>query len=213
MAVAVGAYLVQMVGEMVDGSSRTVSQSLGGSESLRLLDEIPVKGKAAKTRYGRDQFGAAWKDVDGNGCDTRNDVLRRDLGSVNVKPGTGGCVVSSGVLDDPYTGRRIVFKRGKKTSSLIQVDHVVALGNAWQTGAQGLSESQRELFANDPENLLAVDGSANMAKSDGDAATWLPPDRGFWCAYVSRQVEVKHKYGLWVTSAEKQAMVRVLEGC
>lgn len=150
---------------------RTDVDGLRGSETLQKLDKLQVKGRAPKTGYDRAQFGPAWKDIDRNGCDTRNDILRRDLKNVESKPGTNNCVILSGTLNDPYTGVEIGFRRGKYTSSLVQIDHVVALSNAWQTGAQQLSQPQREALANDPDNLLAVDGAANMAKSDGDAAT------------------------------------------
>jgi hypothetical protein len=122
-------------------------------------------------------------------------------------------VVLSGRLADPYTGRTITFRRGQDTSDDVQIDHVVALSNAWQTGAQQLDARTRELFGNDPLNLLAVDGPTNSAKGDGDAATWLPPARAYRCAYVARQVAVKAKYGLWVTSAERDAIARILGGC
>lgn len=204
--------LLEQVG-VLGAVQRTDADGLRGSETLQKLDMLPVKGRAPKTGYDRAQFGPAWKDTDRNGCDTRNDILRRDLKNVESKPGTNNCVILSGTLNDPYTGAEIGFRRGKYTSSLVQIDHVVALSNAWQTGAQQLSQPQREALANDPDNLLAVDGAANMAKSDGDAATWLPPNKGFRCAYVSRQVQVKSKYGLWVTPAEKQAIIRVLKTC
>lgn len=204
--------LLEQVG-VLGAVQRTDADGLRGSETLQKLDMLQVKGRAPKTGYDRAQFGPAWKDTDRNGCDTRNDILRRDLKNVESKPGTNNCVILSGTLNDPYTGVEIGFRRGKYTSSLVQIDHVVALSNAWQTGAQQLSQPQREALANDPDNLLAVDGAANMAKSDGDAATWLPPNKGFRCAYVSRQVQVKSKYGLWVTPAEKQAIIRVLKTC
>lgn len=205
--------LLEQVG--VPGTvQRTDTDGLRGSETLQKLDGLPVKGRAPKTGYDRPVvFGPAWKDIDRNGCDTRNDILGRDLTNKTYKANTNNCVVLSGTLNDPYTGAVIGFRRGKYTSSLIQVDHVVALSNAWQTGAQQLSQPQREALANDPDNLLAVDGATNMAKSDGDAATWLPPNKSFRCAYVSRQVQVKSKYGLWVTPAEKQAIMRVLKTC
>jgi hypothetical protein len=95
----------------------------------------------------------------------------------------------------------------------VQIDHVVALSNAWQTGAQQLTDAERELLANDPLNLLAVDGASNSQKSDADAATWLPAERSFWCPYVARQISVKAAYGLWVTEPERNAMLRVLERC
>ena len=129
------------------------------------------------------------------------------------KANTHDCVVASGVLNDPYTATRIDFTRGQDTSAAVQIDHVVALSNAWQTGAQQLSEQTRTQFANDPYNLLAVDGPANQQKSDGDAATWLPANKGFRCEYVARQIGVKQKYALWVTQAEHDAMANVLASC
>ncbi|HRO95331.1 HNH endonuclease family protein, partial [Citricoccus sp.] len=181
--------------------------------ALAVLEALPVKGRAPKTGYGRDQFGPAWADVDRNGCDTRNDMLARDLAGERFKPGTHDCVVLSGVLDDPYTATEIHFLRGQDTSNDVQIDHVVALSDAWQKGARQLSADERIRFANDPVNLLAVDGPANAQKSDSDAASWLPPNRSFRCDYVARQIAVKAEYGLWVTSAEKDAMTRVLDGC
>ena len=123
------------------------------------------------------------------------------------------CKVQSGTLIDPYTGSTIKFVRGADSSDDVQIDHVVALSNAWQTGAQQLSFEQRVTFSNDPLNLLAVDGPTNEKKSDGDAATWLPPNKPFRCQYVKRQISVKAKYGLWVTAAEQAAMTRVLNTC
>jgi hypothetical protein len=117
------------------------------------------------------------------------------------------------VLADPYTGERIDFVRGNTTSAKVQIDHVVALLDAWETGAQQLSATQRIAFANDPRNLLAVGGEINQAKGSGDAATWLPPNKTFRCGYVSRQIVVKAAYGLWVTQAEHDAMTRVLAAC
>ena len=182
-------------------------------KALDVLATIPVKGRAPKTGYSRDQFGQAWADVDRNGCDTRNDMLRRDLSDLALKPGTRDCVVLSGILNDPYTATLINFLRGSSTSSAVQIDHVVALSDAWQKGAQQLTEAQRVSFANDPLNLLAVDGPANQQKSDGDAATWLPPNKSYRCDYVARQISVKASYGLWVTRAEHDAMARVLADC
>jgi hypothetical protein len=124
-----------------------------------------------------------------------------------------GCIVTSGTLDDPYTGTTISFLRGATTSSAVQIDHVVALSNAWQTGAQALSREERIALANDPLELLASDGKANQQKSDGDAATWLPPNKAFRCQYIARQIAVKQKYTLWVVAAEKAAMERVLQTC
>ncbi|MFT2816740.1 DUF1524 domain-containing protein [Leifsonia sp. A12D58] len=179
--------------------------------ALAVLETIPVKGRAPKTGYDRSAvFGTAWLDVDRNGCDTRNDILARDLVEI-VR--SGPCKVLSGNLDEPYTGKTVSFVRGASTSSLVQIDHLVSLSNAWQTGAQQLSQAQRVSLANDPLNLLAVDGAANAQKSDGDSATWLPAAKSFRCEYVARQVSVKATYGLWVTAAEHDAMVKVLSAC
>ena len=182
------------------------------SEALRILNTLPVKGRAPKTGYSRAQFGDAWSDIDHNGCDTRNDILNRDLTAKQHK-NSRGCVVISGILNDPYTGKVINFMRGKDTSEQIQIDHVVALSDAWQSGAQEISAQERLQLANDPENLLAVDGPANQQKSDSDAATWLPANASFRCSYVARQIRVKAKYHLWVKPAEKEAMINVLTPC
>ncbi|HLT68364.1 MAG TPA: HNH endonuclease family protein [Microbacterium sp.] len=181
--------------------------------ALEAAQDLTVKGRAAKTGYDRDEFGSGWQDPDRNGCDARNDVLARDMTDLTFKRGTHDCIVLTGVLDDPYSGATIDFQRGQTTSSAVQIDHVVALSDAWQKGAQQLSDDERELLANDPLNLLAVDGPTNASKSDGDAATWLPPEKSFRCEYVARQVAVKQAYELWVTEAEQDAMVRVLTTC
>lgn len=175
------------------------------------LASLPVRAQASKAGYSRDQFGPAWADVDGNGCDTRDDILARDLTKVARK--ADRCTVTSGILADPYTATTIRFTRGATTSSAVQIDHVVALGDAWVTGARGLSSDTREALANDPANLLAVDGPTNAAKGDSDASQWLPPNGAFHCAYVTTQVEVKKKYGLWVTRPERDAIATVLQDC
>ena len=178
--------------------------------ALALLGTLPVRGKAPLTGYDRvGDFGEAWLDVDRNGCDTRDDVLRRDLRTVR----SGACKVLQGTLIDPYTRKVIAFRRGASTSDRVQIDHVVALANAWRTGAQRLSAAARERLANDPINLFAVDGPTNQAKGDADAATWLPPNAGFRCTYVAHQVGVKAAYHLWVTPAEHAAMAAVLRTC
>jgi len=185
----------------------------GSGTALAALEMLPVKGRAPKTGYTRDQFGPAWADVDHNGCDTRNDILARDLTRTVTDPDTHDCIVLSGVLADPYTGTRIDFLRGQATSTAVQIDHVVALSDAWQKGAQQLDGEARRQLANDPLNLLAVDGPTNSGKGDGDAATWLPPSKAFRCQYVARQVAVKQAYALWVTKAEHDAIAGILSRC
>ena len=186
--------------------------------ALALLATVPVQGRAPQTDYSREQFGQSWSDdvtVEGghNGCDTRNDILRRDISDAQIKPGTQGCVVLSGALADPYTGATIPFLRGADTSEEVQIDHVVALSDAWQSGAQQLSAAQRQDLANDPLNLQATAGWVNQQKGGGDAATWLPPNTSYRCTYVARQVKVKAKYQLWVKPAERDAIARVLTDC
>jgi hypothetical protein len=178
-----------------------------------VLLTLPVKGRAPKTGYTRAQFGQAWADVDRNGCDTRNDMLKRDLTEIVYKVKTRNCVVASGILLDRYSGETINFVRGNATSMEVQIDHVIALSNAWQTGAFKLTVLQRTALANDPMNLFAVKGRLNLQKSDGDAATWLPPLKSFRCAYIAQQIAVKAKYSLWVTAPEKEAMLRILTTC
>lgn len=177
---------------------------------LAQLATIKIKGRAPKTGYERALFGRGWKDPDRNGCDARNDMLRRDLKDLTTKPGTQGCVILTGVLDDPFTGKTINFVRGQTTSTAVQIDHLVALSDAWQKGAQQMSEEDRLFFANDPLNLLAVDGPSNGSKGDSDAATWLPPNKSYRCTYVARQTAVKAKYGLWMTAAEHEAIENLL---
>ncbi|WP_072688927.1 GmrSD restriction endonuclease domain-containing protein [Rhodococcus marinonascens] len=195
-----------------------IAGAVDKNDALRLLATLEIKGRAPKTGYDRELFGSSWTDdvsVEGghNGCDTRNDILRRDLEQIVFKPGSRDCAVQTGTLLDPYTGKAISFVRGERTSTAVQIDHVVALSDAWQKGAQQLDTATRKNFANDPRNLKAVDGPANQQKSDGDAATWLPPNKSFRCTYVADQVEVKAAYGLWVTQAEHDAIARVLQDC
>ena len=178
-----------------------------------VLETLAVKGRAPKTGYTRAQFGPAWADVDRNGCDTRNDILKRDLTSITYRAKTRNCVVESGTLIDRYSGETINFVKGNISSMEVQIDHVVALSNAWQTGAFKLTADQRKALSNDPLNLFAVKGRLNSQKGDGDAATWLPPLKGFRCNYVAQQIAVKAKYSLWVTAPEKAAMVSILAKC
>ena len=201
-----------------DAADSSTSADAVSGHIRQLLATVPVKGRAPKTGYSRDAFGQRWSDdvsapLGHNGCDTRNDILNRDLTEVTYRPRTRDCVVVTGTLHDPYTGSVIYFQRGQDTSAAVQIDHVVALSDAWQKGAQLLSPQLRQEFANDPLNLLAVDGPANQQKSDSDAASWLPPQRSFRCQFVARQVGVKYKYQLWVTLAEHEAISRWLNTC
>lgn len=199
-------------------SPLTAQSQIGGVPAAQLsaakasLAAIPVKGRAPKTGYTRNEFGQAWADTDHNGCDTRNDILARDLRSPVFKAGTRDCVVLSGRLEDPYTGASIAFQRGERSAD-VQIDHIVPLSDAWQKGAQQWTAQKRLSFANDPANLRAVDGPANQQKSDGDLATWLPANRSFRCEYAVNVVDVKAAYGLWMTQAEHDKAAELLGAC
>ncbi|WP_319454731.1 MULTISPECIES: HNH endonuclease family protein [unclassified Mycobacterium] len=177
---------------------------------------LPVKGWDRETDFRRGAFGEAWSDdvnveFGHNRCNTRDDVLRRDLAEVVVRPGT--CYAQSGTLHDPYGGSTIAFTRGPTTSDAVQIDHVVSLSDAWYKGARQWTDQRRRDFANDPRNLIAVGGKANFDKAFRDAASWLPPNEAFRCEFVARQVEVKTAYGLWVSAKEKNAITDVLADC
>lgn len=193
----------------------TVTYAVPGADlaaARTALTTLEVKGRAPLTGYDRTLFGPAWVDVDGNGCDTRNDVLARDLAEVVLDTAEGACTVLAGELVDPYGGQRLAFARGED-SSAVQIDHVVALADAWQKGAWRWTDAARQEFANDPLNLLAVDGALNQEKGAGDAATWLPPNTGVRCAYAVRQILVKDRWDLSVTQAEHDALDRELGRC
>jgi Protein of unknown function (DUF1524) len=181
-----------------------------------MLDRLPVKGWDRHTDFSRYRFGESWSDdvnveFGHNGCNTRDDILRRDLADLFVRPGT--CYAQNGVLHDPYTGESIAFTRGPDTSEAVQIDHLVSLSDAWYKGAREWDDQRRRDFANDPRNLLAVGAQVNFDKAFRDATAWLPPNVGFRCDFVARQIEVKTAYGLWVSANEKRAMADVLAGC
>ena len=185
-------------------------------EVRRRLNGLPVRGWDRTSDFRRSQFGeASSDDVDvefgHNGCNTRDDILRRDLKDLVVRPFT--CFAQSGTLIDPYTGTAIAFVRGPQTSNSIEIDHVVALADAWYKGARSWDPQRRLDFANDPRNLLAVSPKANFDKAFRDPASWLPPNAAFRCDFVARQVDVKAAYGLWVAAKEKKAMTDVLSRC
>ncbi len=193
-----------------------VSSSLESGETseklaIDVLNELKVKGRAPKTGYARTEFYNSWPTIDG--CSLRQRIIKRELGDSAVLSSEDNCTVISGEFNEPYTGSHLIFYQKSDLSSGIQIDHVVALSDAWQKGAQNLSKEDRYFLATDPLNLLAVDAKTNMGKSDGDASTWLPPNKSFRCQYIARQISVKYKYSLWVSEAEKTTMEKVLETC
>ncbi len=180
------------------------------------LNRLPVKGWDRVTDYARYRFGDTWSDdvnveFGHNGCNTRDDILRRDLADLVVRPGT--CYAQSGVLHDPYTDQTIPFTRGPTTSDVVQIDHLVSLSDAWYKGAREWDDQRRRDFANDPRNLLAVGAQANFNKAFRDATAWLPTNEAFRCEFVARQIDVKAAYGLWLSANEKRAMRDVLARC
>lgn len=187
----------------------TPGPKLTGPTATSVLAKLKVKGKAPATGYSRAKFGSGWKDPDGNKCDARQDMLNRDMSKVKFKD-KKKCAVSSGTLNDLYTGKKINWKL--KANS-VDIDHMVALKNAWISGAQQLSSAQRVSLSNDPLNLMASDASANRSKGDKNTAEWLPKNKDFRCQYVATQISVKHKYALSVTAPEKAAMAKVLKSC
>jgi hypothetical protein len=197
-------------------SAEVTSGSRGYDQARTSLEALPVKSWDRHTDFSRSRFGESWSDdveveFGHNGCNTRDDILRRDLDELVVRPGT--CYAQTGVLLDPYTGATIPFMRGPDTSDAVQIDHVVSLSDAWYKGARDWDDQRRRDFANDPRNLLAVGGKANFDKAFRDATAWLPPNMAFRCEFVARQVEVKVAYRLWVSANEKRAMEDVLDDC
>ncbi len=196
--------------------SPTVAQVTGQhtatGSAADALNKLTVENGRSTAKYDRDLFGFRQTDDDGDGCDVREQILTRDLKNVTYTY-AGSCKVASGTLDDPYTGETIQFVRGQRTSQAVQIDHVVALENAWKSGADQWSTAERYRFGNDPYNLLAVDGPANQDKGSASAAYWLPTNASYRCDYVARQIGVKTKYSLSVTSNEKDAMLAVLHSC
>ncbi|MER5770350.1 HNH endonuclease family protein [Streptomyces sp. NPDC001985] len=176
----------------------------------RLIDRVATKGRGPRTGYARDEFGYAWMDTaDGvplarNGCDTRNDLLARDGKRLKYRSGSD-CVVIALTLDDPYTGTSVEWR--KADASAVQIDHVVPLSYSWQMGAARWTAEKRRRIANDPLNLLPVDGPSNSAKGDAGPASWLPPDRSVRCSYAVRISQVAVAYDMPVTAADKRAML------
>lgn len=181
-----------------------------------LIEKVETKGRGPKTGYDRDKFGYAWMDsapggvpFSRNGCDTRNDLLQRDGEEVRFRSGSD-CVVVAMTLADPYTGREIDWAKSRAMS--VQIDHVMPLSYDWQMGASRWDKGKRQEIANDPLNLMPVDGPTNGSKSDSGPASWLPPNKRIRCSYAVRFAQVSLKYELPVTSADKETMLRQCGG-
>jgi len=189
----------------------TIATNDARAQATAIINQVRTAGRGPKTGYTRDQFGPAWTDNNNaglwshNGCDTRDDILRRDLTGISVRPNTNNCVVVAGTLADPYTAKTYVF--AKATASKLQVDHEVPLSLAWQMGASRWDKAKRTAFANDPLNLVLTDGPTNGAKSDSSIASWMPPNRTIRCAYALRIAQVSIRYDLPTTAADKAVMI------
>lgn len=192
--------------------AQVTGQYIATGPVAQVLATLPVDDHPSKQGYDRNSFSYNTTDDDGDGCTVRDDILKRDMTDVTYKS-PSRCQVKSGTLQDPYTGKTIRFIRGRQTSSAVQIDHVVALENAWQSGAKQWDVQTKQQYGNDSYNLLAVDGPANQEKGSASAAYWLPPSHQYRCSYVARQVGVKQKYALTVTTTEKQAISTVLRTC
>jgi hypothetical protein len=188
-----------------------ITSTADRAKARSLIEKVATKGRGPKTGYERDKFGYAWMDsapggipFAHNGCDSRNDLLKRDGEKVRFRAGSD-CVVASMTLHDPYTGKTIDWTKSHATT--VQIDHVMPLSYDWQMGAARWSKDKREDIANDPLNLIPVDGPTNGAKSDSGPATWLPPNKQIRCSYVVRFAQVSLKYDLPVTVADKRMML------
>ncbi len=171
-----------------------------GVDILAGIALIPVRVRGYD--YRRAAFGDAWTDdttAPGghNGCDTRNDILNRDLVDKTFTA-IKRCptAVATGTLHDPYTNDTVAFTRGNQVGASVQIDHLVPLALAWDLGARDWTDQMRRRFANDPANLLAVEGQANQDKSDGEPADWMPPNHAFWCQYAVQFAAVLRGYAL-----------------
>lgn len=181
------------------------------ASALAELDAVPAVDGPPPVAYDRALFGQRWADEDRNGCDTRNDTLRRDLVDVAFKPGTHDCVVIAGVLHDSYTGETVPFEFKSDGYQPVQVDHLIPLALAWETGADRWTDEKRRAFANDPENLQIT--TANQAKGDSGPGAWLPPNPGYLCTYAIRFTHLTVKYELAVTTPDRTVTRELLERC
>lgn len=200
----------ETTGASVETTDATDAANSDSPLASALLAELTTAALNTDQKYNRsEQFYSSWPTIDG--CSLRQRIIKRDFTTATL--GDDNCSVVAGTYTEPYTGATLTFTAKSEISKGIQIDHIVALSNAWQTGAQNLSVDERYALATDTLNLVAADADANQEKLDSDASEWLPENRAFRCEYVARQISVKYKYHLWVTEAERAAMVEVLADC
>jgi hypothetical protein len=188
-----------------------------GVDVLTGVAEVPLRIR--RYDYRRDAFGEAWTDDNAapgghNGCDSRNDILDRDLVDktyVSIKRCPNA--VATGTLHDPYTNDVIAFVRGEKTGAAVQIEHIVPLAYAWDLGAWNWTDEMRVRFANDPAELLAIGGQVNEDKSDKEPAVWMPPNTAFHCQYAMQFIAVLRGYGLPVDAPSAAVLREAAETC
>ena len=165
--------------------------------AVRAEDEAPIA-------YNSNNYvSSKWSDTNNSGCETRDDILINSL--ENSTKGDTKCDIQSGELFDYYTGRTISLKDG------IDIDHIVAKKNAWDSGVYLWSQETWTKYINDEDRvLIATSDSANRSKGSKDAADWLPENTEYWCKYVIQQIEIKDFYNLSVRQVEKDKMQEVL---
>ncbi|MEW1721108.1 HNH endonuclease family protein [Streptomyces sp. NPDC093109] len=201
-----------------DGTKRglaPVTAEADKKASLELIETVPTARAGSGSGYDRKKFGYAWQDTAegipfaGNGCDTRNDILARDGKDLEYRSGSD-CILISMTLNDPYTGKEMEWR--KEAAAKVQIDHVMPLSYDWRMGASRWSLAKRKQIANDPINLVAVDGPTNGSKGDSGPADWLPPREEIHCAYSTRWAQVALKYELPVTTEDKATMLETCGG-
>ena len=227
LAVAIGVTIGLLLPQVSSDAAKITGGYTATGSAADTLNALAVDDNQSSSGYDRDSFGFRTTDVDGNGCDVRDDVLARDLTDITYKY-AGSCVVESGTLADPYTAQTIHFVRGRATSAKVQIDHVVSLYDAWASGARDWDQAKRVEYANDPDVLLASDGPANMAKGSGIDVNgrseyltqhtgapdvWMPDNKAYRCDYMAKRVSIKAKYGLTMTAREKQQTITYLAQC
>jgi len=217
LAVIVATQVIIAAGHSDPSADAQAPTVAPGTDVLAGLVLVPERVRGDD--YRRDAFGEAWDDDNGapgghNGCDTRDDILNRDLAD-KTYVSTKRCpqAIAAGTLRDPYTNATVAFVRGNQVGASVQIDHLVPLAFAWDMGARNWSDEMRIRFANDPANLLAVAGEANQDKGDQPPGTWMPPNDAFWCQYAVGFIAVVRGYDLPVDDASAQQLRQAAETC
>jgi hypothetical protein len=223
LAVALAVFVAyQTVSTSVEQTAAYVAEAdvptvAPGVDVLADVAQVPARMRSGD--YRRDAFGEAWTDDNSapggrNGCDTRNDILDRDLvDKTYVAISRCPTAVATGTLRDPYTSQTIPFVRGAQAGAAVQIEHIVPLAYAWDQGARIWTDEMRVRFANDPANLVAVDGPTNQDKGDAEPALWMPPNAAFHCQYAMQFVAVMKGYSLPIDGPSVAELRRAVATC